>query len=65
MKEKKDQKKEALVAVRLTDDELVQLDKHTQGQLGRAMILRILVQDFIGKPEKEQRDFLIKRMFSK
>lgn len=61
----KDQKKEALVAVRLTEDELEQLDKHTQGQLSRAMILRILVQDFIARSEKEQREFLIKRVFGK
>lgn len=61
----KEQKKEALVAVRLTEEELERLDKHTQGQLSRAMLLRILVQDFIGKSEKEQRDFLIKRMFGK
>ena len=61
----KEKKKEALVAVRLTEEELDQLDMHTQGQLSRALILRILVQDLIAKPEKEQREFLVKRMFGK
>jgi hypothetical protein len=61
----KEQKKEALVAVRLTEDEVERLDTHCQGQLSRAMILRILVQDFIARPEKEQREFLVKRVFGK
>ena len=47
-----------MVGVRLTDEELKQLDRHTK-QLSRAQILRILVQEFLAKSEKEQRKFLV------
>ena len=56
-------KKEAMVGLRLTPDELQQLDVHCQGSLSRAEVIRILIQDFLEKPEKEQRQFLVKRVF--
>ena len=54
---------EAMIAVRLAKKEIDQLDKHTKGQLSRAGILRILVHNFLDMSEKEQREFLTKRMF--
>ena len=54
---------DAMIGVRLTPQELDILDKHTKGQLSRAQIVRMLIQDFIGKPEKEQRQFLTERLF--
>ena len=54
---------DGIVTVRLPKTEIAVLDKHTKGQLSRAGILRILVQDFLEKSEKEQREFLTKRMF--
>jgi metal-responsive CopG/Arc/MetJ family transcriptional regulator len=58
-------KKEALLGVRLPEEELEQLDKIAQGELSRAMIVRILLRDFLEKPEKEQREFLFRRLFGK
>ena len=58
-------KKDRLVAIRLTPDEIKRLDVHTKGQMSRSAIVRILVQDFVDKTEKQQRDFLVKRMFGK
>ena len=55
-------KKGPMVGVRLTQEELDKLDVHTK-QLSRAQVIRILIQDFLQKPEKEQRDFLFKRLF--
>ena len=57
--------KEGVIAVRLPQEEIDKLDTHTQGQLTRSQIIRILIQDFIARPEKEQREFLVKRMFGK
>ena len=56
-------KNEALVGVRLPQDEVEKLDRLTQGRLSRSQIVRLLVEDFLDKPEKEQRDFLVKRLF--
>ena len=58
-------KKEAMVGVRLTQEELKQLDIHCQGQLSRAQIIRTLIQDFLGKTEEEQQKLLVKRIFGK
>lgn len=54
---------DGVVTVRISKTEIVELDKHTKGQLSRAGILRILVQNFLEMSEKEQRGFLTKRMF--
>lgn len=56
-------KKEALLGVRMPEEELAGLDKLAQGELSRAMIVRILIRDLLEKPEKEQRDFLMRRLF--
>jgi hypothetical protein len=52
-----------MVALRLTDEELEALDNLTDGQLGRATVLKVLVRDFLSKPEAEQREFLVRRLF--
>ena len=54
---------EAMVAVRLSSEEVSALDKHTKGQLSRAGIVRLLIQDFLEKSEEEQRQFLVERLF--
>ena len=55
--------KDATVGLRLTQEELKQLDVHSQGQLSRAQIIRLLIQDFLQMSEEEQRQFLVKRLF--
>ena len=55
----------SVVTVRLTADELQGLESHTQGLINRSQIIHALIQDFLEKPEKEQRAFLVKRLFSK
>lgn len=54
---------EGMIAVRLTKEEIETLDSHTRGQLSRAQVVRILIQDFLEKPEEERREFLVKRLF--
>ena len=36
----------------------------TIGQFSHSQVLRILVQDFLAKPEKQQKALLMKRLFS-
>jgi hypothetical protein len=55
--------KTELVALRLTKDEMALLDGMTTGGLSRAHILRLLIQDFLGKSEKERREFITDRLF--
>ena len=57
--------KEGVISLRLNQEEIEKLDSHTQGQLSRSQIVRILIQDFLQKPEEEQREFLVKRLFGK
>jgi hypothetical protein len=47
----------------LTKDEVALLDDMTTGGLSRAHILRLLVQDFLEKPEKQRREFITGRLF--
>lgn len=54
---------EGMVAVRLTQNELAQLDQHAQGQLSRAQIVRILIQGFLELPDDEQRQYLVNHLF--
>jgi metal-responsive CopG/Arc/MetJ family transcriptional regulator len=56
---------DGMIAVRLVQEELDALDKHTQGGLSRAQIVRLLIQDFLEKTEEQQREFLIRRLFGK
>ena len=55
-------KKGSMVGVRLTQEELDKLDVHTK-QLSRAQVIRILIQDFLEKPEQQQREFLFQRLY--
>ncbi len=56
--------KAAVVTLRLEQTELDDLDELTIGQFSRSQILRILVQDFLVKPKKQQKALLMKKMFS-
>lgn len=53
-------KKESIVGVRLTNEELALLDQHTQGGLSRSQIVHVLIKEFLSRPDKEQRELLIK-----
>lgn len=55
-------KKEAFVGVRLSKNELNQLDQLGHGQLSRSQIVRTLIQDFLKRPKKEQREILFRRL---
>jgi hypothetical protein len=55
--------KEAIVAVRLADEEIAKIDRHTEGELSRSQIVRILIQDFLEKTDEDQRQFLVARLF--
>ena len=56
-------KKEVVVTVRLTQDEVDALDRLTIGQFSRSQVIRIVLLDFLRKSEREQRAFLTKRAF--
>ena len=55
--------KTEVIGVRLTKEEMALLDSMTAGGLSRAHILRLLIQDFLEKPEKERREFITGRLF--
>ena len=55
--------KAAVVTLRLEQTELDELDELTIGQFSRSQILRILVQDFLAKPKKQQKALLMRRLF--
>ena len=55
--------KEITVFLRLTKDELTKLDRHGQGQLSRSQIVRAVLQDYLDRPEEEQREILFRRLF--
>jgi len=57
--------KEAVVTVRVTTAELDQLDGITKGQLSRSQVVRLLIQDYLEKPEGEQQGFLVRRLFGR
>ena len=61
--EKTRMSKEGVLTVRLAQKEVDQLDALSTGRLSRSLIVRMLIQDFLSQPEKEQRDFLIERLF--
>ena len=56
------EKKEAFIGLRLTKDELNKLDQHGQGPLSRSQIVRALLQDFLDRPEEEQKEILFRRL---
>ena len=57
------EKKEVVVTVRLNREEVGKLDQLTVGQYSRSQVMRIVLQDFLQKPEKEQRRFITSRAF--
>ena len=54
-----------VVTVRLTEEELKGLSVHTAGLINRSQIVHALIQDFLEKSDKEQREFLVQRLFGK
>lgn len=60
-----DEKKDALVGVRMPKSKLKKLDKLRQGQLSRSQVVRIMIEDFLERPEEEQREILFRRLFGK
>jgi len=54
-------KQEVVVTVRLSQVEA--LDRVTVGQFSRSQIMRIVLQEFLKKSEKEQRKFLTSKAF--
>ena len=58
-----DENKEMVVTVRLTREEVGKLDQLTVGQYSRSQVMRIVLQEFLKKPEREQRKFITSRAF--
>jgi len=56
--------KDFVVTLRVTGEELKKLDVHTEN-LTRSQLLRLLVKHFIGLPEKEQQEFVMRQLFAK
>jgi hypothetical protein len=56
-------KKEVVVTVRLTQDEVDALDRLTVGQFSRSQVVRIVLLDLLKRSEREQKAFLTKRAF--
>ena len=61
----KESVKGSIVAVRLTEDEAKKLEVHTAGEISQSQIIRILIREFLERPEEEQREFLVDRLFGK
>ena len=55
--------KGSMVGLRLSDDELAELDKHVSEHLGRAAVARIIIQVFMEQDEEERSILLSKRLF--
>ena len=56
-------KQEPIVTVRLPHADVEALDQLTVGQFSRSQVMRIVLQDFLQKSEREQRKFLTSRAF--
>jgi len=52
-----------MVGLRLSDDELVALDKHVSEHLSRAAVARIIIQAFLDQDEEERAVLLSERLF--
>jgi metal-responsive CopG/Arc/MetJ family transcriptional regulator len=52
-----------VVTVRLPQKEVDALDRLTVGQFSRSQIMRIVLQDFLKRSEKDQKQFLISKAF--
>lgn len=55
--------KSELCTVRLTQRQVAAIDRVAQGELSRSQVLRMLVDDFVRKPTKAQRDFVMQQLF--
>ena len=56
-------KRETIVPVRLPNADVEALDQLTVGQFSRSQVMRIVLQDFLQKSEREQRKFLTSKAF--
>jgi len=56
-------KQEVVVTVRMSQKEVDALDRLTVGQFSRSQVIRMVLQDFLKKSEKEQKRFLTGRLF--
>ncbi|MBT7912357.1 ribbon-helix-helix protein, CopG family [Candidatus Bathyarchaeota archaeon] len=56
--------KEGIVTIRLSQEEIDQLDVHT-GVVSRSQVVRVLIQDFLARTEEEQREFLKEKTYKK
>ena len=54
--------KEGVVSVRLSEEEIRKLDAHTTGGLSRAQVIRVALQMFLDRSEKERREILVSRL---
>ena len=52
-----------MVGLRLSDEELGELDKHVSEHLGRAAVARIIIQVFMEQDEEERAVLLSERLF--
>ena len=59
------QKKEAFIGIRLTKEEVNKLDQLAQGQLNRSQVVRLVLTEFLNRPEEEQKEILFKHLFGK
>ena len=50
--------------MRLSQGEVEALDQLTVGQFSRSQVMRIVLQDFLQKSEREQRKFLTSKAFN-
>lgn len=55
--------KSNMVGLRLSDAELVELDKHVSEHLSRAAVARIIIQVFLEQDEEERAVLLSERLF--
>ena len=55
--------KSELCTVRLTEWQAEAVDRVAQGELSRSQVVRMLVDDFVRKPEKAQKDFVMQQLF--
>jgi hypothetical protein len=55
--------KSELCTVRLTARQVEAVDRVAKGELSRSQVVRMLVDDFVRKPEKAQKDFVMQQLF--
>jgi hypothetical protein len=55
--------KSQLCTVRLTTRQVEVLDGVAHGEFNRAQVVRMLVENFVRKPEQDRRAFVVKQLF--